>query len=103
VKDLSLLHSVQTGSGARLASYPIDTGGSFPGLKLPGREADYSPANSAEAMNGGAIPSTTPYVFLAWCLNTVIKHRDNFKYYLYYYYYYCCYCYLLRYVDYDKL
>jgi hypothetical protein len=29
VQDFSLLHSVQTGSGAHLASYPIGTGSSF--------------------------------------------------------------------------
>jgi hypothetical protein len=29
--DFSLLHSVQTGSGAHPASYPIGTGGSFAG------------------------------------------------------------------------
>jgi hypothetical protein len=36
VLDLSLLHSVQTGSGAHPASYPMGTGGSFPGCKEVG-------------------------------------------------------------------
>jgi hypothetical protein len=34
------LHNVQTGSGARPASYPVDTGDSFPVGKVEGREAD---------------------------------------------------------------
>jgi hypothetical protein len=33
VKDFSLLHSIQTDSGAHPASYPMGTGGSFPGGK----------------------------------------------------------------------
>jgi hypothetical protein len=33
VQDFSLLHVVQTGSGAHLASYPMSTWGSFPGGK----------------------------------------------------------------------
>jgi hypothetical protein len=33
VQDFSLFHSVQTGSGAHPASYPMDTGGIFPGGK----------------------------------------------------------------------
>jgi hypothetical protein len=36
VQDFSLLHSVQTGSGAHPASYPMGTGGSFPGGKAVG-------------------------------------------------------------------
>jgi hypothetical protein len=47
----SLLHSVQTDSGAYPASYPIGTRGSFPGVKQPGREADHSPPSSAEVKN----------------------------------------------------
>jgi hypothetical protein len=35
---------VHTGSGAHLASYPVGTGGLFPGGKArPGRDADHSP------------------------------------------------------------
>jgi hypothetical protein len=45
-----LRHCVQTGSDAYPASYPMGTGGSFPGgrVKRPGREADHSPPSSAE-------------------------------------------------------
>jgi hypothetical protein len=45
----SLLHSVQTVSGAHPASYSIGTGGLSPGVKRPGREADNSPPSSAES------------------------------------------------------
>jgi hypothetical protein len=36
-QDFSLLHVVQTGSGAHPASYPMGTGGSFLGIQRPGR------------------------------------------------------------------
>jgi hypothetical protein len=55
-RDVSLLSSVQTGSGAHPASYPMDTGGSFPGVKRPMREAEQSPPSSAEIKSGGALP-----------------------------------------------
>jgi hypothetical protein len=51
------LTSVQTGSGAHSASYPMDTGVHSAGLKGLGREADHSPPSSAEAKNDGAISS----------------------------------------------
>jgi hypothetical protein len=35
-RDFSLLHSVQTGSGADPTSYPMSTGGSFPGGNAAG-------------------------------------------------------------------
>jgi hypothetical protein len=35
-RDFSLLHSVQTGSGNHLASYPMGAGGSFPWSKVAG-------------------------------------------------------------------
>jgi hypothetical protein len=34
-KVFSLLHSVHTGSEAHPASYPMGTGGDFPGNKVP--------------------------------------------------------------------
>jgi hypothetical protein len=57
-----LMHSVQTGSGAHPASYPMGTGAISLGVKLQGREADNSPSN-AEVKNGGAIPPL-PNTFL---------------------------------------
>jgi hypothetical protein len=51
-EDFSSSLCVQTGSGAQPASYPMDTGGSFPGGKArPGRDADHSPPSSAEVKN----------------------------------------------------
>jgi hypothetical protein len=47
-RNFSLLHRVQKGSAAHLVSYPMGTGGSFPGVKRPDREADHSPPSSAE-------------------------------------------------------
>jgi hypothetical protein len=56
-RDLSLLHSVRTGSGAHPASCPGGWGGAIsPGVKRPGREADPSPPSIAEVKNDGAIP-----------------------------------------------
>jgi hypothetical protein len=58
--NFSLHHSVQNGSGAHLASYPMGTRVSFPGVKRPGREADYSPPSSAKVKNGWSYTSTPP-------------------------------------------
>jgi hypothetical protein len=50
--DFSSSPCVQTGSGAHPVSYPVGTGGSFPGGKeQPGRDADHSPPSSAEVKN----------------------------------------------------
>jgi hypothetical protein len=46
--NFSLHHRVQNGCGAHLASYPVGTRGSFPGVKRPGREAGHSSPSSAE-------------------------------------------------------
>jgi hypothetical protein len=72
--NFSLQHHVQTGSGAHPASYPVGTGGSFPGGKATG--AWSWPLTSilcqGQRMHG-AIPPPSQYVFLVWCL---VKHRD---------------------------
>jgi hypothetical protein len=48
-EDFSSRPCVQNGSEAHPASYPMDTGDSFPGGKArPGRDADHSPPSSAE-------------------------------------------------------
>jgi hypothetical protein len=47
--DISSSPCVQTGSGAHPASYPMGTGGSFPGGKA--RPADHSPPSTAEVKN----------------------------------------------------
>jgi hypothetical protein len=64
-KEFSLLHVVDTGSGVHPTSYPIDTGGSFPGDKAPGREADHSPPTSADVKKVWIYTSTPPYAFMA--------------------------------------
>jgi hypothetical protein len=46
--NFSLRHSVQTGSRAHSASYPIVAGALSLGVKRPGREADHLPASSAK-------------------------------------------------------
>jgi hypothetical protein len=61
--NFSLHHRVQNGSGAHPASYPVDTRGSFPGVKWPGREADHSRPSSAEVKNAWSYTSTLPIRF----------------------------------------
>jgi hypothetical protein len=56
MQDSSVLYSVQTGSGAHPASYPMRGGGSSLGVKRQGREVDHSPSARAEVKNDGAIP-----------------------------------------------
>lgn len=55
-KDISLLHSFQTDSGAHRASYPVATGLLSPGIKWQGREIEHSSPSSDELKNGGALP-----------------------------------------------
>jgi hypothetical protein len=74
-RNFSLRHHVQTDSRAHPAYYPMGTGVSL-GVKLPGREANYSPPSSAEVKNAWSYTSTPPYVFMAWCL---IKRKDNLR------------------------
>jgi hypothetical protein len=67
VQNVSLLRSVQTGSGAHTASYPMGTGGALSsGVKRPGHEADHSLPSNVEVKNGGAIPPLPP------CLHGVV-------------------------------
>jgi hypothetical protein len=48
-EDFSSSPFVHTDSGVHPASYPMGTGGPFPGGKArPGRDADHSPPSSAE-------------------------------------------------------
>jgi hypothetical protein len=58
--NFSVLHHVQTGSGAHPASFPMGTGVSFLGLKRPEREADRSPPSSADVKNAWRYTSTLP-------------------------------------------
>jgi hypothetical protein len=73
-KRFSSLHSVQTGSGAHPALYPMGAGGSFPrGKKRPEREADQSPPCSAEVKNGGVIYLHSPIRLPSIVLNCLIN------------------------------
>jgi hypothetical protein len=57
---------VQTGPGVHPTSYPMGTGGFFPGgVKRSGREADHSPPASAEVKKMWIYTSTPPYAFMA--------------------------------------
>jgi hypothetical protein len=61
--SFSPLDDVQSGSGAHSVSYPIGTGGSFPGCKADGAW-DYSPPTCAEVKNNWIYTCTPPYVFM---------------------------------------
>jgi hypothetical protein len=58
--NFSLHHSVQNGSGAHPASYPMGTSALSLGVKRAGREADHSPPSSAEVKNAWSYTSTPP-------------------------------------------
>jgi hypothetical protein len=76
--NFSLHYRVENGSGAHPASYPMGTGGSFPGVKATG--AWSWPLSSIYCRGqrmSGAIPPHPQYAFMAWCL---VKHRDNFTF-----------------------
>jgi hypothetical protein len=56
-RDFSLFHSVQTGSEAHPAFYPMGTGAGLSlGVNQQGHEADRSLPSSASIKNGGALP-----------------------------------------------
>jgi hypothetical protein len=59
--------SISSRPALRSTQPPIKmgTGGSFPGVKRQGREADHSPPTSAEVRKMWIHTSTPPYVFLA--------------------------------------
>jgi hypothetical protein len=59
-------HSVHTGSEDYVPSYPTDTGESSCGVKLPGHEAENSPASIAEVKNGRNYISSPLHIFMAW-------------------------------------
>jgi hypothetical protein len=54
-RDIFILHSVQTGSGANSASYTMGTWAVSLGVR-PVRDADHPPQSNAEVNKGGAIP-----------------------------------------------
>jgi hypothetical protein len=75
-RGISILHSVQTSSGAHPASYPMNAE-----VNQSVREAEASHSLSAEVKNTWKYTSTPPNVFMTWCL---ITHRGDFTFlYLY--------------------
>jgi hypothetical protein len=75
--NFSLHHRIQNGSGAHPASNPMGNGGSFPGVKWLGREADHSPPSRDVVKECVELYLHFRYAFMAWCL---VKHRDNFSF-----------------------
>jgi hypothetical protein len=62
-EDFSSSPCVQTSSGAHPTSYPMGTGGSFPGGKArPGRHAEHSPPSSAEVKYEQELYLLSPHV-----------------------------------------
>jgi hypothetical protein len=59
------------------ASYPMGTGGSFPGVKAVGCEADHSPHLVPKSKNAWSCISTPQHIFMVWCL---ANHWDNFTF-----------------------
>jgi hypothetical protein len=64
-KHFFLLRVVQTGSEVHATSYPVGTGGSFPGVKRSGCEPDHTPPDSAEVKKTWIYTSTPPFTFTA--------------------------------------
>jgi hypothetical protein len=64
----SVFHTVKTGLRAPWASYSICTGGTFLGVKQPGRETEHSHLCTAEVKNGDRISSTPSSASNAWHL-----------------------------------
>jgi hypothetical protein len=56
IRDFSLFHIIQTGSGAHPPSYPMGTRGLFPRVKQPRHEADHSSPSSAKVKNNMTLP-----------------------------------------------
>jgi hypothetical protein len=75
-RDFSLLHGVQTGSGATQPPSQWAPGALSSGVKWPACEAVHSPPSSAEIMNGGAI-TPLPHTS-SWPGAYLVKHMNNF-------------------------
>jgi hypothetical protein len=64
VKNFHLYISSRPALGSTPTSYKMGTGGSFPGVKRQGREADHSPPTSAEVKKMWIYSSTPTHVFM---------------------------------------
>lgn len=65
-RNFSLLRSIQIGSRAHAASYP---------MRSKGRGRSRGSGSGRGRKRGVKLTTTPPYVFMAWCLK--IRHRDN--------------------------
>jgi hypothetical protein len=72
----SLLHHVQTGSGAHPASYPMDTRGSFPGDKTA--KAWIWPTHLHLVPRSRTFGAMPPLPNTSSRRGVQLKHRDNF-------------------------
>jgi hypothetical protein len=70
--------SEEKSSGDHPDSYPMDTRGSFPGVKQTGREANHSPPSGAEVKEWLELYLHSPSTPL-W-RGAQLKHRDNFTF-----------------------
>jgi hypothetical protein len=55
-RDFSVFSSIQTGSGAHVASFTMGTRAVFPGVIWLGHESGHSSLSNAKFKNGGTIP-----------------------------------------------
>jgi hypothetical protein len=74
-RDFSLRQGFQTSCGAHPVSYSLGVGGSFPGVKRPGREADFSPPSSTEFKNTWSYTLIPPYMFMDPLEDLVVDGR----------------------------
>jgi hypothetical protein len=77
--NFSLHHSVQTGSGAHPASYPMGIQGSYLGSKAAGAWKYHSLPTRAKVKNAWSYTVTPQQLFLEWYL---VTNRDNFTFHL---------------------
>jgi hypothetical protein len=61
----------------------MGTGALFQHYRQLGHEADHSSPSSVEVNNDTALTPLS-HAF-SWCHDQLIKHRDNFTFYLYFY------------------
>jgi hypothetical protein len=76
----AFLPSFHTGFGGHLVSYPVGTGAHSLVVNRPGHEADHSFSPGAHVKNDGVVPPLPQRS--SWRCAEVIKHRNNFTYFL---------------------
>jgi hypothetical protein len=61
-RGYTLIHRIQTRSGAQPTPYPMGNEGLLPKIKHLGHNADHSSPSSVEVKNGGAIPPRPKHI-----------------------------------------